>query len=63
MKVRITKLNGRENLQTNLRNTTKRERSCNLVEKQKSAKHQLVKVLNPKHYKFQSENPVDGRNK
>ena len=36
MKVRITKLNGRENLQTNLRINAIGKRSCNTVEK-----HQL----------------------
>ena len=36
-KVRITALSGRENLQTNLRNTAERKRSCNSVEK-----HELV---------------------
>ena len=35
MKVRITKLNVRENLQTNLRNIAIGERSCNSVKKHK----------------------------
>ena len=35
MKVRITKFNGRENLQINLRKIAKGERFCNLVEKPK----------------------------